>query len=585
MDSIMNALTDADIQFQEDWLDATHGTDHMPWRDYLGYWAEAKDQFLTTLFKGEPIRKFPFSIEKTTEDIERSIDNNSELGNELDNLTNALVEIIKSIVCKRYNLSPRDAERLGSSIIYPGWEMINLGYEDALDRFLTREEFDRDWGWLSSLSTMFACIYRMPTTSWAKNACWFDGTMSLPNAEKPFRVMKGQKPIKVFTSFVKYLAPYADEEVCGKALATIERVRILVSQELNTKNLSGQLCLSIHPMDYMTMSDNNCDWCSCMRWDDDGGGYHAGTLEMMTSPSVVVAYLESNHPWEPLEDGRTWSNKKWRELFIVDKNFISGIKGYPYCSKTLENVVLNKLMDMMDEAGIKFNREIYHNQESDGIVYIPNSEKGFQFRTELMYNDTDYTNLSYCFNENPDLIGSAGAYYYYGLGAYCTKCGSLRTASDHSGREGEFLCNKCSDRQTCSCCGELRDIEGGYWINDDWICEDCYEEHYVQSDVTGKEGLDYDLGLVWFRVNMVSKDGRDDWFEFSLEREIFDTIPDECVESTSRWSENRYTLIRPLPKEIDSRIMRYINKQLNHPWYADNSYVIYYPTEEDASNF
>jgi hypothetical protein len=71
-----------------------------------------------------------------------------------------------------------------------------------------------------------------------------------------------------------------------------EEFRIAHSQILNDKKLSGRLCLSIHPLDYMTMSDNESDWGSCMSW-REGGCYRRGTVEMMTSPVVVVAYLKS----------------------------------------------------------------------------------------------------------------------------------------------------------------------------------------------------------------------------------------------------------------------------------------------------
>ena len=45
-----------------------------------------------------------------------------------------------------------------------------------------------------------------------------------------------------------------------------EAFRLAHSRILNTKTLKGTLCLSIHPMDYMTMSDNTYDWSSCMSW-------------------------------------------------------------------------------------------------------------------------------------------------------------------------------------------------------------------------------------------------------------------------------------------------------------------------------
>ena len=77
-----------------------------------------------------------------------------------------------------------------------------------------------------------------------------------------------------------------------------EKFRIAHSQFLNQKNISGELCLSIHPLDYITMSDNDCGWDSCMRWQNGGGEYRQGTVEMMNSPIILEAYLKSDKDME-----------------------------------------------------------------------------------------------------------------------------------------------------------------------------------------------------------------------------------------------------------------------------------------------
>lgn len=86
-----------------------------------------------------------------------------------------------------------------------------------------------------------------------------------------------------------------------------EEFRICQSMCTNTTALEGKLCLSIHPLDYMTMSDNACDWSSCMSWQEDGC-YRMGTVEMMNSPCVIVAYLESSHPMYFSREA-TWNSK------------------------------------------------------------------------------------------------------------------------------------------------------------------------------------------------------------------------------------------------------------------------------------
>ena len=143
-------------------------------------------------------------------------------------------------------------------------------------------------------------------------------------------VPTGCKPVKMLGK-INQLMFHLDE--------SFENFRLAHSRILNSTKLHGQLCISIHPLDYMTMSDNDCDWDSCMSWKNEGS-YRLGTVEMMNSPSVVVAYLESSTPmWLPKG---VWNNKKWRCLFIVTPDVITSVKGYPYNSNALNAIVIEK---------------------------------------------------------------------------------------------------------------------------------------------------------------------------------------------------------------------------------------------------
>ena len=72
-----------------------------------------------------------------------------------------------------------------------------------------------------------------------------------------------------------------------------ESFRIRQSQIMNDAKLSAHMCLSIHPLDYMTASYNDNNWHSCMNWEN--GDYRRGVIEMMNSPYVIVAYIETAH--------------------------------------------------------------------------------------------------------------------------------------------------------------------------------------------------------------------------------------------------------------------------------------------------
>ena len=86
---------------------------------------------------------------------------------------------------------------------------------------------------------------------------------------KQYVVSKGCKPMK---ALAKIAEAY---DIDG-----FEDFRICHSLVHNQKKIAGDITLSIHPFDYWTMSDNDCDWDSCMNW-TNFGGYRQGTIEMM----------------------------------------------------------------------------------------------------------------------------------------------------------------------------------------------------------------------------------------------------------------------------------------------------------------
>lgn len=210
-----------------------------------------------------------------------------------------------------------------------------------------------------------------------------------------------------------------------------------------------------------------------MRWKNAEGEYHAGTLEMMTSPSVIVAYLESEKPWYPVPGEKPWSNKKWRELFIVTPDFITGIKGYPYNSYSLEKIVFEKLAEMMKQnCGITFNTEDVCRQSDSAVAP---SGATITFRTIAMYNDCDWNEIDTIFAKNCGISESND--FYYGEGAYCIRCGKLRDCDDDiEGFQDSLYCYNCAGRIRCSHCGNIIsarvhavDPEGNP------ICYSCYD--------------------------------------------------------------------------------------------------------------
>lgn len=298
-----------------------------------------------------------------------------------------------------------------------------------------------------------------------------------------------------------------------------EEFRIAHSQVLNNKMVSGELCLSIHPLDFMTASDNNCDWDSCMSWMSPGS-YRAGTVEMMNSPMVVIAYLRSKDDFELFywkgEDSK-WNNKKWREFFIVSPDLITNVMDYPYHHETLETMCLEWLRELaIQNCGWEYCEEKEHGH---GAVYLK-EKNPIRFATGVMYNDMNREDHQYYIgkNVNRDLFMEI----YYSGATVCLNCGRTPQEMGYDyfapmadGNES-FCCTECRPYYYCEDCGECFDsldemveYEGKYY------CQDCWDNNFMTCDYCDS---DFFAQGNEFQVKIVTKE----YFDNCTTRRVWD---------------------------------------------------------------
>lgn len=306
---------------------------------------------------------------------------------------------------------------------------------------------------------------------------------------KPFKVNRNCKTSKALGK----LADIFD-------LPGFEDFRICHSLILNQKELGGVLTISIHPMDYMTMSDNAYDWESCMSWTREGG-YRQGTVEMMNSRSVIVAYLSGDVDYE-IGDGHVWNSKKWRQLFVVDHNIIAGVKDYPYHNADLGAEVVKWLRELA-EANLGWKYQEVEKFSFDGrkihLDYLPEEKNDFtiEFNTNNMYNDfgcLDFHWICMSTDIDPDEIhGNNTAMDYrrtwlpveYSGSSQCMVCGEIHPCLED---ESCLACEECQDRQRCDCCGEVNGEV--YEIDGMQLCSYCYENRVHECNACGEEHYD-----------------------------------------------------------------------------------------------
>lgn len=290
---------------------------------------------------------------------------------------------------------------------------------------------------------------------------------------------EGENSIDLFPSskVMKVLSKVAD--MLG--IEGFEEFRIAHSQILNQKYIKGDCSISIHPLDYMTMSDNECGWDSCMSW-RNFGGYRQGTVEMMNSPYVIVAYIKSKTPFSIW--GGEWNNKKLRCLFIVDENLICKVKSYPYQNEQFERGIINWIRELAQKnLGVEYEEDIIPWDGKNSIYYKDNYYKP-DFCTGHMYNDfgscTHYMTFVKGFDNKNKYI-----YINYSGEPECMWCGAIGGMDD----DGDLACSNCMTKYYCEECGER--IYSREVCEDDHgfiYCPYCFENYTVVDPVTGLRG-------------------------------------------------------------------------------------------------
>jgi hypothetical protein len=260
-------------------------------------------------------------------------------------------------------------------------------------------------------------------------------------------------------------------------------------------HIKGNLCLSIHPLDFITMSDNAANWSSCMSWKDDGD-YRNGVLEMMDSPYVLIAYVESPDSVFFIGNNK-WNNKIWRELFLFDEKFIVNIKDYPFHCNELTKIARDTLIRLANEnLGYNFQDEGYivyedfvtteaalknYLHEGEGITVssyrmldIPEAPlKIFGPDCKCMYNDfyTNNTDHYIVFNKSAEYPTDRQLEVLYGEQAICFWCGRHLLDRGHN-----LSCEECKAIVYCDSCGEALSPSEAIKHNESYFCQECYSE-------------------------------------------------------------------------------------------------------------
>lgn len=176
-------------------------------------------------------------------------------------------------------------------------------------------------------------LYELSNFVEENKSTFFENTVN-SNLQEREKIKKGMRLIKSFKYFI-------DNET---HLSKIQDAASMIIQE---EKIVGELCLSVHPLDFLSLSENSYNWRSCHALD---GEFRAGNLSYMVDNSTIIAYIKSekgdiyNLPHFP-QDVK-WNSKKWRMLLYVspDFKFVAAGKQYPFHSDNILTIVRRYLL-------------------------------------------------------------------------------------------------------------------------------------------------------------------------------------------------------------------------------------------------
>lgn len=194
---------------------------------------------------------------------------------------------------------------------------------------------------------------------------------------------------------VKFRAGDKISKCIGKILdlyditpAEKDSVLIKFSMLIQGVKAKGSAVLSIDPVDYITMSENNSNWESCHSM---SGCFRTGPFAYLQDSSTTISYVKPKDDCVfTYGDGKTltYSNKNWRQIVLFSKElkYATQLRQYPYTSQANQSTVASIVMNILNaKSGLDY--QIHSIDVCDMPRYFSTLHECTGDGEDLCYND------------------------------------------------------------------------------------------------------------------------------------------------------------------------------------------------------
>lgn len=314
-------------------------------------------------------------------------------------------------------------------------------------------------------------------------------------------IPKGSKIVRSFKFFID------DKELLTKAQNEASRV-------IQNDGIEGILGVSVHPLDFLSLSENTYNWRSCHALD---GEYRAGNLSYMMDGITFVCYLrgDDSEKLPHFPESVPWHSKKWRCLGFLSDDLKSGImmgRPYPYPAADILETIRERIFN--NEWGLDFGS--WHDDAIDRITnrfngydeellhpYVPVHGELVDL-SEVIHDNEDATHYNDLLNSSvytpiyarkrrwTSVSDFKKVQYHIGHRVDCLICGGMPVESGNN----TMLCRYCElkygesdsdDIVYCAHCGTRMFYEESIVVNDnDYICQTCFDQIGSYCDKCGQ---------------------------------------------------------------------------------------------------